>query len=80
MKTDFKITPFLIERLRTSEIDNLQEFAENNPRVFERIFHNLRTTRYYTDLTYNIVMDMCVNGFTLNGKDVGLYELYKFFK
>ena len=80
MKTKQKITPFLIERLRTSEIDNLQEFAEKNPKAFERIFHNLRTTRYYTDLTYNIVMDMCVNGFTLNGKDVGLYELYKFFK
>ena len=80
MKTEQKITPFLIERLKTSEIDNLQEFAQNNPKVFERIFHNLRTTRYYTDLTYNIVIDMCIDGFTLNGKDVSLYELHKFFK
>jgi hypothetical protein len=78
MKT-YKQTGLLIERLKTSEIDNFLEVSENYPNIFNGIYESLSNNRYYTDVTFNVAVDICTY-FTLNGKYLSLSEFYKYFK
>ena len=74
-----KQTPYLIERLKTAEIDNLKEVADLFPSTFNRVFNELKEKRFYTDITYDSALTMCVY-FTFNGKQIDLNEFHKFFK
>ena len=78
MKT-YKETGLLIERLKTSEIDNFLEVSEKYPNIFESIYKSLNENRYYTDVTYDTAVNVCTY-FTLNGEVLGLGEFYKYFK
>lgn len=74
-----KQTPILIERLRTSEIDNLKEFSDTLPLTFEKVFKELNQKTYWTDITYETACIICTN-LTINKKYIPLTSFYKFFK
>ena len=75
----YKQTPYLIERLKTSEIDNLLEVSEEYPDLFNAIYNDLKYNRYWNEVKFDTVMCMC-NSFTLNGDAVSLYQFQNFFK
>ena len=74
-----KETSLLIERLKTYEIDNLKEAAEQFPASFRSIMRDLETKRYWMDCTFDTVISMC-DIFTLDGEKIGLNEFHIFFK
>lgn len=74
-----KITPFLIERLKTAEIDNLEEISKEYPTIFNQIFEELKVKRYWTDVIYDTVMLMCAH-LKLNNEQVSLNNFSNFFK
>ena len=78
MKTH-KETGLLIERLKTYEIDNLQEIATEFTGTFNEIMRDLEENRYWHYARFDTAMMMC-HHFTLNGEKVELSSFHKFFK
>ena len=67
-----KQTPFLIDRLKTAEIDNIEELKDY-------MINDLIDKRYWNDVKFDTALMMCAC-LTMNGKKITLYEFQNFFK
>ena len=74
-----QMTPLLIDRLKTDDIDNFYETAEKFPNIFEEIYRDLKSLHYWSDVRYEVAHMMCMY-LTINNEKVALTEFSKFFK